>query len=147
MKREPFTCTAARPPRHLRPDSPRIHPLRSPAAHYSAGDGPRSPRPPRSNAVPIFRRSDPRTRRRGLPMGRLVIAGIIAAISLIAYYGRSSVNPVTGQKQRVALSVDQEIALGLQSAPEMAHQFGGLDPDPRRQATVDQVGQRLVAAI
>src|SRR5690348_10766369 len=80
-------------------------------------------------------------------MGRLVIAGIIAAVSLIAYFGRTAVNPVTGQKQRIALSVNQEITLGLQSAPEMARQFGGLDPGQERQGIVKRVGQRIVAAI
>lgn len=87
------------------------------------------------------------SRRRGLPIGRLAIAGIIALVSFIAYFSRTATNPVTGQKQRVALSVDQEIALGLQSAPEMAAEFGGLDPDPRRQAKVEQVGQKVVASI
>jgi predicted Zn-dependent protease len=40
--------------------------------------------------------------------------------------------------------VDQEIALGLQSAPEMAAQFGGLHPNQEAQALVDQVGERLI---
>src|SRR5262249_16424687 len=67
--------------------------------------------------------------------------------SLLAYFGRTSVNPVTGQKQHISLSVNQEIALGLQSAPEMAKQFGGLDPDEQRQRAVKAVGQRIVAPI
>ena len=44
----------------------------------------------------------------------------------------------------MSLSPDQEIALGLQAAPEMAQQFGGLAPDPEAQALVDEVGNRLV---
>jgi len=86
-------------------------------------------------------------RGRGLPIGRLVIAGIIALASVIAYFGRSAINPVTGQKQRVAMTTDQEIALGLQAAPQMEQQFGGPDPDPARQAVVDRIGQRIVRGI
>jgi beta-barrel assembly-enhancing protease len=95
----------------------------------------------------VFGHSTAYRQRRGLPMGRLVIAAIIAGVSLLAYFGRTAINPVTGEKQRIALSVNQEIALGLESAPEMARQFGGLDPDPRRQQLVKSVGQRIVSAI
>ena len=64
---------------------------------------------------------------------RLVIALVIAGGSLCTYLSQRQVNPVTGETQSVALNPQQEIALGLQSAPEMARQFGGLDPDPRAQ--------------
>jgi hypothetical protein len=52
-------------------------------------------------------------------------------VSLISYFGTRQDNPVTGETQHVDISVDQEIAMGLQAAPEMAAQFGGLDPDPK----------------
>lgn len=78
---------------------------------------------------------------------KLLIAGVIAAVALIGYFTRSAVNPVTGQKQRVALSVDQEIALGLRSAPEMARQFGGLLEDRAAQERVDRVGARLLRGL
>ena len=35
--------------------------------------------------------------------------------------------------------------MGLQAAPEMAQQFGGLEPDARVQALVDSVGNRIVS--
>ena len=79
--------------------------------------------------------------------GRLIIGLVIAAISVIGYFARTSINPVTGQKQRVALSVDEEIAMGLQSAPAMAQQFGGLDRDAAKQQTAERIGQALVASI
>lgn len=85
--------------------------------------------------------------RGGLPIGRVVIFLILVGGSLLAYFGRSAINPVTGEKQHLSLSVDQEIALGLQAAPEMARQFGGIDPDPRRREPVECVGQRIVQAI
>ncbi len=90
-----------------------------------------------------FRRVDRGQRRIG-GGGRLAIGAVIALVALIAYLGNTSKNPVTGQAQRVAMTVDQEIALGLQSAPEMAAQFGGESPDPSAQALVDRVGTRLV---
>ncbi len=76
---------------------------------------------------------------------RLVIVLVIAAISFLSYIATRSVNPVTGKAQYVALSVDQEVVLGLQSAPELTQQFGGLHRDAEAQATVDRVGERLLA--
>lgn len=69
----------------------------------------------------------------------------IAAFSACTYFSQRQVNPVTGEVQSVAMNPQQEIALGLQSAPEMARQFGGLDPDARAQEIVDEVGQRVVS--
>ena len=78
--------------------------------------------------------------------GRLLIALVVAAFALLSYYGSSVFNPVTQEKQHVAgITPEQEVALGLQAAPEMAQQFGGLDPDPKSQARVDQIGERLVS--
>ena len=39
----------------------------------------------------------------------------------------------------------QEIALGLQAAPEMAQKYGGEATDPAAQAAVEQLGQELVS--
>jgi predicted Zn-dependent protease len=76
---------------------------------------------------------------------RLILALVVAAIALFGYFSRTQVNPVTGEKQHVALSVDQEKALGLASAPQMAAQMGGeaspSEPDARR---VAEVGRRIV---
>jgi predicted Zn-dependent protease len=75
---------------------------------------------------------------------RLFIAAGILILSLIGYYMKREVNPVTGETQHISLSADQEVALGLQSAPEMAAQFGGEDPDPAAQAMVQRVGAQVV---
>ena len=78
--------------------------------------------------------------------GRFVIALIVAAIALFGYFGSSVFNPITEEKQHGgSITPEQEVALGLQAAPEMAQQFGGEDPDPQLQALVDKVGERLVA--
>ncbi|HEX2332288.1 MAG TPA: M48 family metallopeptidase, partial [Burkholderiales bacterium] len=63
----------------------------------------------------------------------------------ITYYSSTSENPLTGEKQRVAMSPEQEIALGYKSAPEMAAQLGGLSQNEKARALVREVGERLVA--
>ncbi|HSE48765.1 MAG TPA: M48 family metalloprotease [Terriglobales bacterium] len=75
---------------------------------------------------------------------RLIIAVVILAVSFIGYYMKRDVNPVTGEVQHVSLTADQEVALGLESAPQMAAQFGGADPDPVAQAEVERVGRWVV---
>src|SRR4051812_1299343 len=80
------------------------------------------------------------------PNLRWVGALVIGVIGIAIYMFQTEVNPVTGKKQHIALSVDQEKALGLQAAPEMAAKMGGvLDPerDPRA-ALVAEVGQRII---
>jgi predicted Zn-dependent protease len=74
----------------------------------------------------------------------LLIAAVIAVISLVSYFGTRQDNPVTGETQHIDITVEQEIALGLQAAPEMAQQYGGLDPDQNAQALVDDIGNRVV---
>jgi predicted Zn-dependent protease len=77
---------------------------------------------------------------------RLWVALVIAVISVLGYFGKSAFNPITQEKQHVAgITPEQEVALGLQAAPEMVQQFGGLDPDSEAQARVRRVGDRLVS--
>lgn len=78
---------------------------------------------------------------------RLLIAGVILAVAVGGYFLRTSVNPITGRTERVALSVQDEVALGLQAAPEMAQMHGGLSSDAAAQALVDRVGGSLVSAL
>lgn len=77
--------------------------------------------------------------------GRLIIAVIMAVIALVGYFGSQEFNPVTEETQHISLTKEQEITMGLQAAPEMAQEYGGLDPDQQAQATVDEIGQDLVA--
>lgn len=76
--------------------------------------------------------------------GRLVVAAIIALFAIISYFGTSSENPLTGEKQRVALTPEQEIALGYKTAPEMAAQMGGVSRNAQAVALVQRVGEELV---
>lgn len=76
---------------------------------------------------------------------RLILAVIVALFVGASYLMQSSHNPITGETQRVALSHEQEIALGLQSAPQMAARFGGITRNEQASTLVKSIGQRLVA--
>ncbi len=75
---------------------------------------------------------------------RLLIGLAIVAFAYVRKCSQQEVNPYTGRTQAISLTPEQEIAIGLQSAPQMAQQHGGLHPDARYQALVDNVGQKLV---
>ncbi len=87
-----------------------------------------------------------RPQRRGFGGGRMLIALAVAAFSLISYYSAREYNPVTDEVQHVDIQPEQEIALGLQAAPQMAQQHGGLHPDQEAQNVVDQICNRLVTS-
>lgn len=75
---------------------------------------------------------------------KFIIALLVAAVSLVTYWCSSEQNEFTGEEQRVDMTVEQEIALGLQAAPQMAEQYGGLHPDQQAAQEVKAIGQRLV---
>ena len=75
---------------------------------------------------------------------RLIIGLVIAVFSIISFLGSRTYNDVTGENQYLSLTPEQEIALGLQSEPEMIQEFGGVAPDSQSQQLVDAVGQKLV---
>jgi predicted Zn-dependent protease len=79
----------------------------------------------------------------GIPL-QWIIGGIIAIIGFFLYFTHISVNPTTGEKQHVDLTPNQEIALGIQSAPQMAAEMGGEVPpnDPQSQE-VQYIGNRI----
>lgn len=91
---------------------------------------------------------DPHDRRRprggSFGKGRLIIAAVMVLIALVGYYGARSYNPVTEEVQHVSISPEQEVALGLQAAPSMAQQHGGLHPDQQAQQRVDRICHELV---
>ncbi len=103
--------------------------------------------PNRPNYAQSIQFGQRRVRQRtGIPV-RLLIAGAIALFSVISYFSMGQSNPVTGETQRVAMSPDEEIAMGLQAAPEMAARHGGLHPDREAQEHIDTVGRKLVQAV
>lgn len=83
-------------------------------------------------------------RRRSLTIFPLLLA---AAFALFQYFGAEKVlNPETGRAARVALSTEQESALGLQSYREVVAQSDLVQTGPEYDLVVG-VTQRLVAAI
>lgn len=81
--------------------------------------------------------------RSGIPI-KLLVAVVLAGFALCKYYSNSSMNEITGETQHISMSPEQEIALGLQSAPEMAQEMGGLSRNPEGTAIVKHVGQKIV---
>jgi predicted Zn-dependent protease len=79
-----------------------------------------------------------------------VAMGLLMAVGSVFYYffGTTTYeNEFTHTKQRLAIETPQEeVAMGLQSAPGMIREFGGEVADPKAQATVDAVGMKLVNA-
>lgn len=77
-----------------------------------------------------------------LMMAVLIIGGTLA----YHYLGTTEYqNEFTGRTQRLAYaSAQEEVALGLQSAPMMIRQMGGESRDAQGQALVDRVGAKLV---
>ena len=75
---------------------------------------------------------------------RLFIGIAIVAFAYLKKCSQSEVNPYTGKSQSISLSPQQEIAIGLQQAPMMAQQHGGLYPNQKLQNFVDKVGKKLV---
>lgn len=75
-------------------------------------------------------------------MALLIIGGSVA----YHYLGTHEYqNEFTGRTQRLKFGTPQEeIALGLQSAPGMIREMGGQSRDVAGQALVDKVGQKLV---
>ncbi|MBS0192375.1 MAG: M48 family metalloprotease [Phycisphaerales bacterium] len=89
-----------------------------------------------------------RVRRPGIRIPpRLLIAGFIALITVVGYFANSSKNTLTGRTQHIAITPEQEVALGLQSAPEMARQFGGLSADRQATGRVQKIGSALVRSL
>ncbi|MGV3640559.1 MAG: M48 family metallopeptidase [Adhaeribacter sp.] len=75
---------------------------------------------------------------------KFIIALLIAGFSFVTYWCKREKNDITGEVQHIDLTVDQEIALGLQAAPEMARQYGGLHADQQVTTRVKEIGQQLV---
>lgn len=74
----------------------------------------------------------------------LIIGLAMAAFQAFKYYTNTQTNPITGEEQRIQWTTEEEVGIGLQSAPQMAQQHGGLHPDAQARAKVADVGKRLV---
>lgn len=82
--------------------------------------------------------------RRGNWKIRIFIGLAIIAFAFVQRCSNKEKNPYTGRVQNINMTAEQEIAIGLQSTPQIAQQYGGLYPDERMQSFVDAVGNKLV---
>ncbi len=79
--------------------------------------------------------------------GRLIIGVIIALVAVVGYYAKKQTNAVTGQKQAISWTIPQEIALGMNSAPQMAAEFGGESTNKELRQKVEDIGARIVGSL
>lgn len=75
---------------------------------------------------------------------RIVIALVLAAFAFFRYASQTQVNPTTGEKQHVAMSPDEEVALGMRAAPRMIQEHGGEVTSGQAAELVQEVGAKLV---
>ncbi len=77
---------------------------------------------------------------------RIFVGVVIALIGFALYMSQSQINPVTGKKQHIAISPNQEIRLGIESAPVMAREMGGeISLSDPRAAEVQRIGMLIVS--
>ncbi|MBL0209785.1 MAG: M48 family metalloprotease [Holophagaceae bacterium] len=70
---------------------------------------------------------------------------LLALLGHLACVPAQTQNAITGKRQFVSLTPEEEVKLGREAMPEMVKQGGGLDPDPRLQTIVKAVGDKVVA--
>jgi len=80
---------------------------------------------------------------------RLIIGAAIALFALFSYFAHpGDKNQVTGDMERVAYPEEKdEVALGLQAAPQMAQQHGGVSQNPGATADVKNMGAELLLGL
>jgi predicted Zn-dependent protease len=76
--------------------------------------------------------------------GTLIIGLVIAGFALMRYCSTQDYNELLGENQYVGITEEQEIAIGVQSAPQMIEQYGGLHPSAEGQQLVKEVGNKIV---
>ena len=73
-----------------------------------------------------------------------LIGTLIVTLALVIKCGNHTVNPYTKRFQNINLNTQQEISIGLQSAPELIQKHGGLHSDQKLQTIIDDVGLSLI---
>ena len=82
------------------------------------------------------------TRCHAVPKRILLLCSLLAMPALVG----CSANPVTGRRELLLISREQEIAMGREAAPQFEKEFGGRVPNAVLQTYVQSVGARLAAA-
>ena len=77
---------------------------------------------------------------------RILMALLAAGGAVVMYFMKThtETNPITDKVTRVVGEAKNDVALGLQAAPEMIQQYGGEHRDGRLRAEVERIGQKLV---
>src|SRR4051794_36754679 len=75
---------------------------------------------------------------------KLIIVVIMIVVAGFTAVKNCEKNPVTGRRQVILISPQQEIALGLQSAKQVEQQYGGDYRDPTVVNYVRSVGNELI---
>ena len=70
----------------------------------------------------------------------------IVAISSLFIFRKKQINPQTGKAQAISLTPEQEVNLGIDCAPQLAAEFGGLYRDRLLQEKIKRIGRKLVAS-
>jgi len=79
------------------------------------------------------------------PGVRKPILLVCCLLALPALLGCTA-NPVTGRRELILISREQEIAMGREAAPQFEKEFGGRVPNPTLQQYLESVGAKLAAA-
>ncbi|MFO8011957.1 MAG: M48 family metallopeptidase [Phycisphaerae bacterium] len=78
-----------------------------------------------------------------MPICKLPALLLLASLVGLSALAGCATNPVTGERELVLISRDQEIAMGKQAAPEFEKEFGGKVPNADLQQYVQSVGRRM----
>lgn len=69
----------------------------------------------------------------------------IVAVFLVITISNCATNPVTGKKELMLISEDEEVSLGTNVAPQIECEFGNVYNDVKLNTYVDEVGQKVAA--
>lgn len=72
----------------------------------------------------------------------MILAGIIG----LFIFRKKQLNPVTGRTQAISLTPEQEVAVGIEYAPQLAKDFGGLYRNRQAQEKIKHIGRKLIAS-
>jgi len=68
---------------------------------------------------------------------------VLGAVTSALVISGCAVNPLTGEEEPMFMSVQEELALGRQMAPEVERALQGVIPNEALQRYVDRIGQRI----
>jgi len=76
---------------------------------------------------------------------QVAVVLMLPAIALALFPAGCSTNPVTGERELILISREQEITMGQEAAPRFEEEFGGRVADETLQSYVQSIGGALAA--